>query len=78
MAGSGIEMMMKALGIDPAQIIETAKGIGETVIALKNQMDRIEKNQQTIMLHLGIPPVEQVALSGAKENGTEEHGSGSG
>lgn len=71
---TGMEMMIKALGIDPAQIIETAKGIGETVVALKQQMDRIEKNQHAIMYAMGIPPVGQIALQEHENGEAQEHG----
>lgn len=50
-----IKNMMRSMGIEPEQIVEQVKNIGETIVAFKEQMDRIERNQVAIMKHLNIP-----------------------
>ena len=42
----GMEMMLKSLGLDPAEISKTVSAVAETAAAMKQQMDRIESKQK--------------------------------
>lgn len=73
---SGMEMMVnalvKAIGLNPEDIVKQAHEIGSTVIALKAQLDRIEHKLDA--LHIGKLTAE-IDLEIEKEertiNGTE-------
>lgn len=53
---NGMDMMMqsmiKAVGIDPEKIMQIAGQFQETLQAFKEQMDRIEKNQNELLILL--------------------------
>lgn len=49
-----INQLLKSLKIDPEQFKNMAGSIGQTVINLKSQLDRIEANQERILRHLNI------------------------
>lgn len=42
---SGIEMMMKTMGIDPVAVKETVANIGQIAVGIKQTLDRIEARQ---------------------------------
>jgi len=70
----GMEMMLKSMGLDPAAITQSVQEFGALVIALKEQMDRIENKLDAIAfdnsgfsedaapLTGSIEPVETVTL----------------
>jgi prefoldin subunit 5 len=62
----GIEMMMKALGLEPAHIIKTVENIGSMATALQQQLNRIEATQIQILNRLdnleGIEKTETLML----------------
>ncbi len=45
----GIEMMLKSMGIDPDEIRKSVSEFGQVVLALKEQMDRVEKKLDFII-----------------------------
>lgn len=72
---NGLTMMLKSLGIDPEEIVREVKGTldqyGAVLLALKQQMDRIEKDQKAIMDSLKIPAItpEQMPQGNGEKNG---------
>lgn len=51
---SGMASMLKMFGVDPAQIIESAKKTGDAVKEVAAALDRIERRVDAIAAHLGI------------------------
>lgn len=45
---TGMEMMLKSLGIDPVLIKKQVAEFGQIIVDLKSQMDRIEEGQQLL------------------------------
>lgn len=41
----GVDMMMKALGLEPQVFVKTIENLGAVASELKTQLDRIERNQ---------------------------------
>lgn len=65
-----INQLLKSLGVNPEQFKQMAGGIGQTVISLKSQLDRIEAKQDRIMKALNISEgAEVVYLEQQKEAG---------
>ena len=54
MAFSGMDMMFKAMGLDPEEIKKSIEGFGALVLDVNERLDRIEKNQRAIMQKLDI------------------------
>lgn len=52
----GLEMMLTSMGLDPEEIKSYVEKFGTIIIAAKEQLDRIERNQVLIMEKLGIEP----------------------
>jgi len=51
---NGMEMMLKALGIDPKEIMHSIEQFSNLVIELNKKLDRIEENQKHIMEKLEL------------------------
>lgn len=64
-----IEQMLRALGIDPKQMMGEMKKYGEVIVEFKQQLDRIERKQDLILRHLAIDVDTQRTL----ENGEERN-----
>lgn len=47
---SGLSMMMKSMGIDPAEIEQTVKTMGQMVIDMKASIDRVETKIDSLIL----------------------------
>jgi len=63
---TGIEMMLKAFGVDAKQLQEqvapAVKALGEfktQMMGIQAQLNRIEENQQEIMARLNIPVIDE-------------------
>lgn len=68
-------MLRDLIGNLPPEIKQNIDNIGQTVLAFKAQMDRIEANQQTIISALNLSPEIQARLQIPKgpENGEREN-----
>lgn len=49
---SGMEMMLKAMGVDPDEIKQQAMAVRNTVVAFKEQLDRVEGQLTAIQQQL--------------------------
>lgn len=69
---SGIEMMMKALGVNPEKMMQESllaaekAGIGTKLKAFADQVDRIERKLDIIIDHFGLVDEEALDLTDAK------------
>lgn len=54
MAGTGMEMMLRALGLNPDEMKKSLGGIGNLVQSIDARLGRLEQNQRAIMAHLGV------------------------
>lgn len=68
---TGMEFMLKSMGLDPAAITEQINGYGELIKKFAEAIKRIEDNQSAT--HLEI--METLKRIEDKLNGTEENGS---
>ena len=77
----GMDMMLKAMGLDPEEMKKSIEGFGALVIDVNERLERIERNQRAIMLDMGIPidfpPSERAASKPESliiiENGDNPH-----
>ena len=51
---SGMDMMLKAMGLDPKVIADSAEQFKTMVAGILDRLDKIEANQRHIMLHMGL------------------------
>lgn len=62
------DVLLKQLKIDPdeiqRQIAATAQGFNMTVAHFTAQLNRIEKNQQTLLEHFNLSGVDVIAIDG--------------
>lgn len=71
---SGMASMLKMFGVDPEQIIDTARKTGDGVKAVVSALERIENNQKAIMRHFGIEEENGELHTVATGNGAGKNG----
>lgn len=45
----GMEMMLKSMGLDPKEILESVNKFGQTFLAMQEQMTRIEHKLDAVL-----------------------------
>jgi len=66
----GMEMMLKSMGLDPKEILESVQKFGETFLAVQEQLSRIERKLDTVLADKLIG--ETVSLTDETQNGKDE------
>lgn len=51
---AGLDMMLKAMGFDPAATKQQIEGAAKEFLAIKLQLNRIEQNQIALLNHFNL------------------------